>query len=282
MYSADERTAPLFLFGSALLWSLVGVFTKSFAWDSLCLAALKGTLAFAGAWFLVRNRKLKLTRIKAITAVCYFVQGLLFVFANKYTTSANATVLQNMSPLYIILFDALLNKHFPTKKEITVCAVLFLGIILAFAGNMAGGQMLGNICAIVSALFYAGVYFFNKQEGADPEESLFWGNAPYLLLLPMMLTNETVQQTGAKDWALLILLAFLTGFCAWFCFSIGIKKTTALQASFITLSEPVMAPIFAYIFLKESISTLSLIGCVIVIGTLLVYNVDKVKSSAAA
>lgn len=64
MMTKKERVTPLFLFLSALLWSLSGVFTKSAVRNGLCLATL-----------------------------CYFVQGALFTCANKYTAAANATVL---------------------------------------------------------------------------------------------------------------------------------------------------------------------------------------------
>lgn len=59
MMTKQERIALLFLFLSALLWSLSGVFTKSVIWNGLCLAALR-----------------------------YFAQGALFMCANKYTTAA--------------------------------------------------------------------------------------------------------------------------------------------------------------------------------------------------
>ena len=67
--------------------------------------------------------------------------------------------------------------------------------------------------------------------------------------------------------------------CAWYCFSIGIKHTSALQAGFIALAEPVMAPIWTYLFLGEQISTLSFIGFAVVIVTLVLYNASAVKGS---
>lgn len=265
---------------SAFLWSLGGLFTKSVEWNGVCLATLRGVIAFAAAGMLLRGKKIRLNRVKILCAVCYFLQGVLFMCANKYTTAGNAAVLQNMSPLYIILLNALINKKPPTKQEILVCVVLFIGVGLAFAGNIGGGAALGNIFAIVSALFYAGVYFLSKQDGADPLESLLLGNGCYLFLLPVMLTDQTVLHTGLHDWIFLLIFAFLTCFGAWYCFSIGIRYTSALQAGFIALAEPVMAPIWTYLFLGEQISTLSFIGCVIVIITLVLYNLYAVRSNA--
>ena len=270
----NKKIAPLFLFGSALLWSLSGIFTKSVAWNGVCLATLRGVIALIVSGLLLRGHKIQLNRNKILAAICYFVQGVLFMCANKYTTAANATVLQNTSPLYILLFNAILAHRKPTKGECVTCACLFAGVILAFVGNLGGGGIVGNVFALVSALFYAGVFFFSKEEGANPLESLFLGNACYLLLLPVMLTDSNVLSTSLPDWGFLILFAVLTGIGAWLCFAMGIKHTSALQANFITMSEPVMAPVWTFLFLREMISPMSVAGCVIVIATLLIYNVS--------
>ena len=207
-----EKFGPLFIFLSAFLWSLAGIFTKSVAWNGVCLATLRGIISFAVALFLVRGRKIRLNRVKVMCAVCYFLQGVLFMCANKFTTAGNAAVLQNMSPMYIILFNALINRKYPTKQEILVCAILFLGVGLAFAGNLGGGAALGNIFPMLSALFYAGVYFLSKQDGADAIESLLLGNGCYLFLIPVLLTNQTVLHTSLSEWAFLIFFATFSGF----------------------------------------------------------------------
>lgn len=280
MTKNSARYGPLFIFLSAFLWSLGGVFTKSVAWNGVCLATLRGILAFLVALCLIRGRKIQLNRVKVLCAVCYFVQGVLFMCANKYTTAANASVLQNMSPFYIILMNVLINKKRPEKEEVIVCLVLFLGVALAFAGNLGGGAALGNIFAMLSAFFYAGVFFLSKQDGADPIESLVLGNGCYLFLLPVLILNSTVRQTTLPQWGFIIVLALFSGIGAWLCFSVGIKYATALQASFIALAEPVMAPIWTYIFLGERISALSLVGFVIVIVTLVLYNFWKAERSS--
>lgn len=276
----NEKYGPIFIFLSAFLWSLAGIFTKSVAWNGVCLATLRGIIAFFVALALVlsKGNKVELNRVKVMCAICYFTQGILFMCANKYTTAANATVLQNMSPLYIILMNALINKKPPSRKELIVCAVLFLGVGLAFAGNLGGGAALGNIFAMLSALFYAGVYFLSKQEGADPIESLLLGNGCYLFLIPVLLMNQTVLHTSASEWPFLLFFATLSGIGAWLCFAAGIKSCSAVQASFIALAEPVMAPLWTYLFLGEQISMLSFIGFSIVIITLLVYNISATRT----
>ena len=70
----------------------------------------------------------------------------------------------------------------------------------------------------------------------------------------------------------------LLGICAWLCFAVGIKYSTALQAGFIALAEPVMAPLWTYLFLGEQISLLSFVGFAVVIVTLVVYNTGKLAA----
>jgi drug/metabolite transporter (DMT)-like permease len=273
----NKTMAPLFLFLSALMWSTGGLFTKSVAWNGLCLATLRGVIALAVSAFLLRGRKIKLNRQRVLAGFCYFVQGVFFLCANKYTTAANAAVLQQTSPLNIILFNVLLAKKRPTKPESITCVCLFAGMALTFMGNLGGGGMLGNIFALISAWFFAGVFFLSKEEGAEPLESLLIGNAFYLFFVPFLVINETVHSTTPSEWAFLLVFASLSGIGAWLCFAVGIKHTSALQANFITMSEPVMAPVWTFLFLGERISALSVMGCVVVLGTLLIYNVYTVN-----
>ncbi len=274
------QLAPLFLFFAALMWSTSGIFTKSVAWNGLCLATLRGVIAFIASALLLRGRKLQLNRQKVLAGFCYFVQGTLFMCANKYTTAANTTVLQNTSPLWIILFNAVLYHKRPTRLEAITCGCLFLGVAVAFAGNMGGGGWLGNLFALTSAVFYAGVFFLSKDANADPLESLCLGNAMYLPLVPLCLMNETVLTTTPGEWGFLIAFAALSGVGAWLCFTVGIKHTSALQANFITMSEPVMAPIWTFLVLGETLPPLSFVGCVFVIGTLLMYHALSARKKA--
>ena len=275
----NPRIAPLFLFMSALLWSTSGIFTKSLEWNGLCLATLRGVIACGALAFLCRGRRIRINRRKLLAGFCYFVQGALFMCANKFTTAANATVLQNTSPLWIILFNAALTRKRPTRLECITCACLFLGVAVAFVGNMGGGSWLGNVFALVAAVFYAGVFFLSKAEDVDPLESLVLGNGMYLFLVPLCLTDPVVQSTTLPQWGFLIAFAALSGIGAWLCFTVGIKHTSALQANFITMTEPVMAPIWTFLFLGETLPPLSLVGCAMVIGTLLWYHLMSAKEA---
>ena len=59
---------------------------------------------------------------------------------------------------------------------------------------------------------------------------------------------------------------------AYILFSIGIRHTPAVTASLITGMEPILNPLLVAAFYREPVSALSVAGCVIVVCSILLYN----------
>ncbi len=277
--SKERNLGPFWLFMAALLWSFIGLLTKNIPWNGFYIGIARGAVAFFLMLFIFRSFPKKITKIKVITAVCYFMQGLLFVAANRYTTAANATVLQNTSPIYIILATAVMTKKLPPRRNVIACLFMMLGVALTCVGSAGSGGALGNILALVSGVFYAGVFFSSSRPGADTAESTMIGNALYLLFLPLLFFNESVRASDMNVWLCVFGLGTSVTI-AWLCFAKGIKTTEPLQANFITNLEPVMSPIWTFLFLRETPSFLSLIGCATVIITLIIYGATAPKEEA--
>ena len=102
--TAKRDPGPLYLFCTAVLWSLGGVLSKYIPWGPLPIACFRGIIGGLLQAALTRTWHFRLTRPVVLTAVCYLGESLLIIFANKYTTAGTAIVLQNTSPLYIMLW----------------------------------------------------------------------------------------------------------------------------------------------------------------------------------
>lgn len=267
----NNRKGFLLIFTAVLFWSVVGLFTKHIGWNGFSIGTIRGVIAFVFMFLFIRKIPRKLNKVKIITALCYFAQGLLFVAANKYTSAANATVLQNTSPIYIIILSAVISKQKPKRRDIITTLVLLSGVVISFAGSFGDGGLFGNILALCSAVFYSGVYFTSKLNGADAEESTLLGNLFYFALIPICLMDDAFMASTPTDWLYAVLLG-ATLSVAWICFSRGIKYVDSLNASFIALLEPVLAPVWTLIFLQEKPGIWSIVGDVIVIATLVVYQ----------
>lgn len=283
---------PLYLVAAAILWSMAGVLTKFIPWSATSVACLRGLIAAMVQMAYSRTWKIKLTKPIILTAVCYLGETLLFTFANKMTSAGSAIVLQNTSPLYIMLMGLIVLKQKPSKLDCCVGVVIFSGILLSMIDTFRGGElpgsnpMLGNLLALASGVFYAGIFFTSRLPGADSLQSTILGNLMYVFFIPLLFTDQAIMNpasTGVPAWQSWLAIFFM-GSCqlglSWICFSRGIKTTPSLQASFITMIEPVLNPILALILLGEAMGTLSVIGSALVIITIVVHNVLTAKKEA--
>ena len=284
---------PIYLVAAAILWSMAGVLTKFIPWSATSVACLRGLIAAMVQMAYSRTWKIKLTKPIILTAVCYLGETLLFTFANKMTSAGSAIVLQNTSPLYIMLMGLIVLKQKPSKLDCCVGVVIFSGILLSMIDTFRGGElpgsnpMLGNLLALASGVFYAGIFFTSRLPGADSLQSTILGNLMYVFFIPLLFTDQAIMNpasTGVPAWQSWLAIFFM-GSCqlglSWICFSRGIKTTPSLQASFITMIEPVLNPILALILLGEAMGTLSVIGSVLVIATIVVHNVLTAKKEAS-
>ena len=281
----SSYTGPLFLVAAAVLWSTAGVLSKFIPWSALSLACVRGLIAAAVQMLYSRTFRVRVTWPILLTAVCYLGETCLFMFANKMTSAGSAIVLQNTLPLYIILLSLLMLRQKPSRLDLCVGAVIFAGIVLSMLDTLRGSELpgtnpaLGNLLALLSGVFYAGIFFTSRLPGANPLHSTILGNSLYVLFLPFLLRDPAVMHpatAGIPAWQSWLAVFFM-GACqlglSWICFSKGIRTTPSLQASFITMVEPVLSPILALIFLGEAMGLLSVVGSVLVIATIAVHNV---------
>ncbi len=294
--SRKFNPGPLYLVAAAILWSMAGVLTKFIPWSATSVACLRGLIAAMIQMAYSHTWKIKLTKPILLTAVCYLGETLLFTFANKMTSAGSAIVLQNTSPLYIMLMGLIVLKQKPSKLDCCVGVVIFSGILLSMIDTFRGGELpgsnpiLGNLLALASGVFYAGIFFTSRLPGADALQSTILGNLMYVFFIPMLFTDQAIMNpasTGVPAWQSWLAIFFM-GSCqlglSWICFSRGIKTTPSLQASFITMIEPVLNPILALLLLGEAMGTLSVIGSALVVVTIVVHNVltaKKEEKSAA-
>lgn len=285
---------PLYLAAAAVLWSMAGVLTKFIPWSATSVACLRGLIAAVIQMAYSRTWRIRLTKPIVLTAVCYLGETLLFTFANKMTSAGSAIVLQNTSPLYIMLMGLIVLKQKPSKLDCCVGVVIFSGILLSMIDTLRGGElpgsnpMMGNLLALLSGVFYAGIFFTSRLPGADSLQSTILGNLMYVFFIPMLFTDQAMmhpETTGVPTWQSWLAIFFM-GSCqlglSWICFSRGIKTTPSLQASFITMIEPVLNPILALLILGESMGTLSVIGSVLVVATIVVHNVLTARKEKEA
>ena len=272
-----RNKSSLLVFLASVCFSTGGLFIKLIPWSPLAINGARNLIGAAviGIYLLVTRHRIVFSRRVLIGALSMIGVTTLFAVSNKLTTAANTIVLQFTAPVFVILFMAVIYRQKPGRADLLTCFLVLLGVVLFFVDGIRAGNLAGNVLAVLSGVCYAGVFMMNTGENADAISSCFLGQLTAGVLLTPLCFRET-------DFSLPVMAAvFALGVIqvggAYILLSIGIRKTPPVTASLITGLEPIMNPLLVAAFYGERVTALSVIGCVIVVLTILAYNVWLAK-----
>ena len=272
----------------AVLWSTGGIFFKNIELNGLAIAGIRSLIA--GTFmslatrqrfqFSVRSENGRTDRQSTlffwIASISYSLTMILFVTANKLTTSANAILLQYTCPIYIILLAPALNGEKNRASDyITVLGVMF-GIVLFFADGLESGNQLGNILAALSGLSYAiSIIFMRRCRGNSGGAMMLSHLITAVVCLPFVIQSGV---PSAKSCFFLLLVGIVTIGIPSILYTIGIKKVRALTSSFITMLEPLLNRVWVIIFAGEVPSIKTILGGILILGFIMIRSVVQNKN----
>jgi drug/metabolite transporter (DMT)-like permease len=261
---SERRKAILFIVLAASLWSTSGVLIKMINWQPA--AILAGRSLFSSIVFLVYLRRIPTnwTRWKILASVAYILTQFLFVTATKLTTAANAIFLQYTAPIYVVLLAFWFLHEKPSRTDWGAMFVIFLGLLLFFGDKLSANGIYGNILAVLSGVTSALMMVsMRAQKEGTPAESILIANLftalfgfPFVLREAWTITN----------WLILLYLGLIQIGLSSLLFAKAIKHVPALEANLVSTLEPVLNPIWVFLFLGESMGSSALIGGLIVLG----------------
>jgi len=195
------------------------------------------------------------------------------MMANKMTSAANAIVLQYTSPLFIIILSLIIFKQKPKKRDLFAVIGVGLGIGLFFFEQFRSGNYMGDLLALASGLTFAGVFFSNKLQGASPIDATFMGNLLGIIFLPFLFFDKQVAANFSwQPWLTILAMGVIQQAGGYIFFSKGIKHTSATTSSIIATLEPILNPLWVFLVVGEIPTPLALVGGLIVLSTVLIYN----------
>jgi drug/metabolite transporter (DMT)-like permease len=253
----------LYLLAAAALWSTAGVLVKLStlsAWQLACGRSLIAALALALA--LPAGRKLPSAR-GLLATLAYAATVVTFIVANKLTTSANAIFLQDTAPLYVLLLSPLVLGERPSRGELMAVPVFLLGLSLFFLDQLNPGQFWGNVVALGSGVSFAVCILGLRAVRGEGPSVLVWGNV--IAGLGVLLPALDGPRPTALDLGMLVFLGvFQLGF-AYALFERGLRETPAVEASLLVLLEPVLNPVWTFLFAGERPGPWALVGGTIIL-----------------
>ena len=259
----------------AALWSIAGIFIKLFPWNSIVIAGIRSLIAGAVMFVYMRYKRIGFTadRRSMLGGLALCCTLTCFVAANKLTTAANSIVLQFTAPMFIVVFSVLFLKKKFSRSDIFAVVLTMLGISLFFFDQLTPGHLLGNCVAIVAGMAFAGYYM--SLEGASESERMsailmahgltFCVSIPFIALEP--------PELGAAPVICIFILGVVQLGIPYVLLGRASGSCPPLACSLLGAVEPLLNPVWVFIFDGEAPGMWALIGGVVVVVTITVWCV---------
>ena len=186
-----------------------------------------------------------------------------YVFAMYNTTVANANFIIQTQTIFLAIFGYIFLKE---KISILTVASIFLafsGIFLMLGGSLTSGQMIGNIAAFIMPISFAVLILtVRKYPNVDMIPLQLIAGIGAIILGYLFSSQITVSTHD-------IFLGFIAGFfqvgLGFIFITIGAKTTPSALVGIIMLTEAILGPLWAWLFINETPPLVVLAGGSIVL-----------------
>lgn len=252
----------------AVLWSTAGLFIKLLPWHPMVIAGAR-SLVSAGVYLLFMRAEratFVLNRFSLLSGIFLSGTFIFFVTANKLTTAANAIVLQYTAPIFILVLSALLFRQRFRGYDIVTVLLTTLGISLFFFDSLGGGRLAGNLLAIVAGLSFALMFITTgRADDRSRMSGILLGHLFTAVIgLPFAGFHPTPVNTGTIL-GILFLGIFQLGI-PYVLYGIAVRHCSPLACSLISAVEPLLNPVWVFLFFGELPGFFALVGGAVVIG----------------
>ena len=269
----SDRSSIACILLACVCWSFGGLLSKLIPWSAVSIAGFRALVAALALGAARRSYRLVNTPGTWLGALGVMGTSLLFIFANKLTSAANAIVLQYAMPVVVILFQAVVMHRRPSRLDAAAALAVLAGVVLCFCQGLSGGGMAGNLLALGSAFTYAIVYLAAHRPDCDVLSYAYQGNLVASLLALYIPFDPAVSASGPMDY----LAALGLGLClalGYLFFNAGMRHgVSPITAAIVSNIEPILNPTWCFFFLGEDPGLLSIIGAAVVLTAVTAYTI---------
>ena len=250
---------PLLVFLGACSLSFGGLIVKSFEGATLWQILFWRTVFFliVISIYLITTYKKKLFTSFYTSGIPGFLGGFIlslgfcgYVFSMYNTTVANANFIIQTQTIFLAI----------------------AGILLMVGNSLSGGQMIGNLAAFLMPISFAVlILVIRKYPNVDMVPLQFIAGV-FALIIGYLMSSKILISTHD------IFLGFCAGFFqlgfGFIFITIGAQRTPSAMVGVIMLTEAVLGPLWAWLFVNEEPPFIVLVGGSIVIFAVLLqfYN----------
>ena len=265
---------------------------------SVCAFLILGAITFAVDRNSLRATKKQLP-ILAVYGVIGFavVQAGYFLGIQRGVPLSLVLLIEFTAPIWIVLWIKYVRKAFVPRSMWLAIGLSLLGLfLLAQVWQGLTFDALGLFGAFISALALTTYFLLGKKFGTTRSSqsltvwglgmaALAWSIAMPLWQFPFEVFTIDMDLKGVfagstlPGWALLLWIVVMGTIIPYLFVISGLRLLSESTASVIGMSEPVLAGIFAWIWLEQGWNAIQLFGAVIVLAG--IYIADRARSVPA-
>ena len=263
---------PLLIFFGAFCLSFGGLIVKSFEGSTLWQILFWRQVFFiiVVTIFLIVTYKREVFKKIYVSGIPGLIGGIIlgigfssYVYAMYNTTVANTNFIIQTQTIFLAIFGYFFLKEKISKITLASIILAISGLILMLGNTLSSGQMSGNIVAFVMPITFAILILIVRRY-------------PHVDMVPLQLVAGIVAMiigflASTKISISLndMFLAFLSGTfqigLGFILITIGARKTLSAMVGIIMLTEAILGPLWAWLFVNENPSFYVLIGGSIII-----------------
>ena len=273
----SKLPGPLLVFLGAFCLSFGGLIVKSFEGATLWQILFWRQFFFVilVSIFLLLTYKKKVLVALYQSGIPGFIGGIIlglgfsaYVFAMYNTTVANANFIIQTQAIFLAIFGYLFLKEKISKLTLSSIILAISGILLMVGNSLSPGQLSGNLVAfIMPSSFAVLIVIVRKYPNVDMIPLQLFAGLVAMLIGYFVSTKINISM---HDLFLALLAGFFQVGLGFIFITLGAKKTLSAIVGILMMTEAVLGPFWAWIFLDENLEFYSLIGGSVILFAVLI------------
>ena len=283
---------------SGLIWGICGILGEYFfthyqvssGWITSMRLLIAGSSVLILAFYKLKFHLFDIWRKKKnyLSFLAYAILGIFsvqffFYLCVEYSNATTATILQFISPIFILAYDWIIYKKKASRNAILYVLIAMVGVFLMTTKGDLSTLSITPLALVTGLLSALGVMFnvilpqkFAKEYGFIP--TVGWG-----MMLAGLFSNilyPVYRISFQLDWisiAICLTIAFLGTAFAFFLSMKAVSMVSPLVVSVVSASEPLSSAILSVLFLGLVLDSFLVISMILIIIPMIFLSVEKAK-----
>lgn len=292
-----KKLAPFFVLLAGILWGSMGIYVRrlnALGFTTIEIVAVRSvvTAVLLLVVLFFYDRKLLKIRLKDIW--CFVGTGIFSIVFFNYcyfkaitmTSLSVAAVLLYTAPAIVMVLSAVLFHEKITAVKIAALLATFIGCVFVtgLIGETGGLSAGGILVGLGAGLGYALYSIFGRYAIERGYHSLTISFYTFVFAaigaLPLA-DVKMIYEAPVKDIRMLgfyLVFALVSTVVPYILYTLGLTALENSKASIIASIEPVTATVLGMILFHEKMSVSNLAGIILVLGAIVISNVDFGKN----